>query len=376
MSFDLRPRKRAGAIGNPFGAREEVPFARKGLCFLQHDMDVANGSGATVRADFNNAIEALATLSSGATEPGTTYPYQLWADTTSGLLKQRNAANGAWEVRGTLAETLNVSRSSNTILAAGDHLKFFVATSSFTQTLTAAATLGDGWFCYYRVNAGVTITFDPNSTETIDGATTKAIVGPASFLVFCDGSNFLTYGLTEKATQAEVDAGTAGTVITAALNRISLGTPVATTSGTAHDFTGIPAGTRRITMALSGVSTNGTSGLRIQIGDSGGIETSGYNGTNAIHVTGSVTTAALSSGVDIPINSASYLVNGRVELVLLNASTNLWSIEGTFAGSTAANTIYNVCCTKALSATLDRIRLTTVSGDTFDAGSVNITYER
>jgi len=43
---------------------------------------------------------------SGATEPGTMYAYQWWADTTTGLLKIRNAANNAWvtlrELDGTL----------------------------------------------------------------------------------------------------------------------------------------------------------------------------------------------------------------------------------------------------------------------------------
>jgi hypothetical protein len=69
----------------------------------QNDMSVANADGATVRADINSALQALASLSSGASAPGTTYAYQLWADTTTGLLKIRNAANSAWIVVGTLA---------------------------------------------------------------------------------------------------------------------------------------------------------------------------------------------------------------------------------------------------------------------------------
>src|SRR3990167_6478732 len=57
---------------------------------------------------------------------------------------------------------------------------------------------------------------------------------------------------------------------------ITLGTEQASTSGTAIDFTGIPSGVKRITVMLFGVSTNSTSNYLIQIGDSGGIETSGY----------------------------------------------------------------------------------------------------
>lgn len=62
----------------------------------QHDMDLANAAGASFRADLNAALVALAGLSSGAAAPSTTFAYQLWADTTTGYLKQRNAANSAW----------------------------------------------------------------------------------------------------------------------------------------------------------------------------------------------------------------------------------------------------------------------------------------
>lgn len=62
----------------------------------QHDLNVANSTGAAVRADINNALQALATCSSGSTAPATTFAYQWWADTANDLLKQRNAANSAW----------------------------------------------------------------------------------------------------------------------------------------------------------------------------------------------------------------------------------------------------------------------------------------
>jgi len=69
----------------------------------QHDMNIANADGATVRADLNNALAALVGLSSGTSEPSTTFAYQWWADTTTGLLKIRNAADNAWITVGTLA---------------------------------------------------------------------------------------------------------------------------------------------------------------------------------------------------------------------------------------------------------------------------------
>lgn len=68
----------------------------------QHDYVIANQSGLAFRSDLNNALLAVVSQNSGATEPSTTYAYQLWGDTTTGLLKQRNAANSAWVTIGTL----------------------------------------------------------------------------------------------------------------------------------------------------------------------------------------------------------------------------------------------------------------------------------
>ena len=62
----------------------------------QHDYVIADAAGAAFLADLNLALPALASVNSGATAPATTYAYMLWADTTSGWLKQRNAANSAW----------------------------------------------------------------------------------------------------------------------------------------------------------------------------------------------------------------------------------------------------------------------------------------
>lgn len=71
----------------------------------QHDYVLANQSGLSFRQDLNNALAAIVSINSGATEPSTTYAYQLWGDTTAGLLKQRNAANSAWVTIGTLGAT-------------------------------------------------------------------------------------------------------------------------------------------------------------------------------------------------------------------------------------------------------------------------------
>ena len=62
----------------------------------QNDFTIANQGFPAFRADLNSAIQSLATLSSGATAPTTTFAYQLWYDTATDILKCRNADNDAW----------------------------------------------------------------------------------------------------------------------------------------------------------------------------------------------------------------------------------------------------------------------------------------
>lgn len=62
----------------------------------QTDLNVANGTGAAIRADINAHLDALVSLSSGATAPPTTFPNQWWYDTSVGQLKRRNNANTTW----------------------------------------------------------------------------------------------------------------------------------------------------------------------------------------------------------------------------------------------------------------------------------------
>lgn len=68
-----------------------------------HDYVIANGTGAAVRSDLNNVLQAIATNNSNATDPSSTFAYQWYADTGDGKLYVRNAANNAWILVGTLA---------------------------------------------------------------------------------------------------------------------------------------------------------------------------------------------------------------------------------------------------------------------------------
>jgi hypothetical protein len=160
---------------------------------------------------------------------------------------------------------------------------------------------------------------------------------------------------------------------------ITSGTSQASTSGTSIDFTGIPSWVKRITVMLDGVSTNGTSNIIAQLGDSGGVETTGYNASIAIIAAANNTTrlTRLTTyfGVTWTGNSG-YLTYGTI--VFTNLSSNIWTAAGLFYQDQLVSDTHAVMSagSKSLSATLDRVRITTVNGtDTFDAGSINILYE-
>jgi hypothetical protein len=89
------------------------------------------------------------------------------------------------------------ARTSNTVLAAGDIGKLIDITSgTFSQTFTAAATLGPHWYCYLRNASLGDITLDPNGSELIDGLTSYVMYPGETRLVTCDGTGFYTIVLT------------------------------------------------------------------------------------------------------------------------------------------------------------------------------------
>jgi len=155
---------------------------------------------------------------------------------------------------------------------------------------------------------------------------------------------------------------------------ITSGTAVASTSGTSIDFTGIPSWVKRITVMFQGVSTSGTSLPMIQLGDSGGVETTGYTAGSSLIGFG---TSNYTTGFTIRTDAvASTIMDGFITINLVSSSTNSWVAGGTIYAPTPTAYMSAVSGAKSLSATLDRVRITTVNNtDTFDAGTINILYE-
>ena len=194
----------------------------------------------------------------------------------------------------------------------------------------------------------------------------------AGAVVTTDELNYLS-GLT--ATAGQLNILDAVTVTAAQLNSPTLMTAQASTSGTAIEFTSIPAWAKRITVMWAGLSTNGTSYPQVQLGDSGGYETSGYVMAHAAITTSSAGAAGATSGFLIRQANAAVASSGMMTLALLDAATNLWVASATF-GREGDDSAGYCAGHKALSAALDRLQLTTVNGtDAFDAGTINVMYE-
>ena len=156
---------------------------------------------------------------------------------------------------------------------------------------------------------------------------------------------------------------------------INSGTVQNSTSGTSINFTGIPAGTKRITVMFNGVSTSGASIVLIRLGTSSGVVATGYLGTVD---TSSTATAAevITTGLATERSGAASSAMVRNGLITWCAfGNNTWAGSVSVGNSAGGQMSYGASSIP-LGGTLDRVRITTANGtDTFDAGSINILYE-
>ncbi|WP_171049200.1 hypothetical protein [Rhizobium sp. MHM7A] len=151
--------------------------------------------------------------------------------------------------------------------------------------------------------------------------------------------------------------------VTLGMVRLSTGT---VPGAAAVDFA-VPAGVRRLVLALAAFSTNGTSVPIIQLKTGGAADTTGYAGTAVTLTSASTTTSNISAGFSLSGNVAAATVyHVLIEIVLQD--NNLWvaAIKGALSNTAG---LALGAGSKTLAGVLDGIRLTTVGGtEVPDAG--------
>lgn len=174
----------------------------------QHDYAIADAAGAAFLADLNLALAAAVSNNSGATAPSTTYPYMLWADTTSGWLKQRNAADSAWIKRwplGTAARTDVASAATLDLTANAVNSDYLRITGTTTVT---AVTLEDGQRRValaggaFKLTNGASLVVEGGADYTCTAGDLITFIGEASSVVRAfikkgDGTSITSSGATQ-----------------------------------------------------------------------------------------------------------------------------------------------------------------------------------
>jgi len=149
----------------------------------QHDYDLANAAGASFRADTNSALLAIVSQNSGASAPATTFVYQLWADTTTGLLKIRNAANTAWITIGDMAEANLGLQLYDADTAKLDVAQVFSASQK-------AAVITDNDLSFDLSGAGNDYSSTPTGAGTMAFTNIAGNTGKSGHIKFVNGSAY------------------------------------------------------------------------------------------------------------------------------------------------------------------------------------------
>lgn len=281
---------------------------------------------------------------------------------------------------GTASTAANVAAGAagQVLFQSGAGVTGKTAAGSTGQVLTSAGTGTPTWTSQSALAAG-TATTATNLAGGLQGSIPyQTAAGATTLLAKGTAGQVLTMNAGATAPSWAAVAVPDSSVTPAKLTQpLTLGTAQATTSGTAKDFTGIPAWAKRVTVMFTGVSTNGTSPPQLQIG-SGSVLTSGYLSSNAVAVHAASTgcanfTTGFGIGQSIGNWAAGAVFGGAITLTHMGG--NVWVASGS-VGRSDSPAVYFTAGSVGLAGALDRLRLTTVNGtDAFDAGSMNIMYE-
>lgn len=264
---------------------------------------------------------------------------------------------GAWSGATTYNISDAVEDGGTSYICTADHTNQQPPNASFWDVLAEKGVDGAGSGTVTSIVTGIGLTGGPIVTT---GTISADIASQAQAEAGIDTTTLMT---PERSAQAIAALGGGG---------VTLGVTVAA-SGTSVDFTGVSANAKVIVVSFDGISETGSSRIIVQLGDSGGVETSGYVGALSILQGGTTVSNTLSTGFEIDNGGGSgKAFYGAMILTLMDAATNTWSCSSV-TGRTDTAQSNMTGGTKSLTATLDQVRITTSGGtNTFDAGNLNI----
>jgi hypothetical protein len=340
---------------------------------------LTNGTYTNANLSGNLNVTQLSTLGTISSTRGTIGILNSTTGTITGLNSTTGTVATLNSTTGTVA-TLN----STTGTIAGLN-----STNGTVQTLTASTATITGGTYSGAINSttGTIATLNStNGTVTTLNSTTGTITGLRSTTGTVATLNSTTGTITNLSTTLAGDftisqgTGTIGAAKVTPTNLsqpITSGIQVASTSGTAIDFTGIPSWIKKVTVMLNGVKRSATSLIEIRIGTAAGIEATGYKSASGwagsvnatiVSTTGFATHAAAGA-------AAADLLHGS--MIISTLGSNTWVEQSGFYQEGATSNVQNSGGgSKTLAGVLDRVRVTTLSGtDTFGSGTINIIYE-
>lgn len=220
-------------------------------------------------------------------------------------------------------------------------------------------------------NTGAFTTLSSTSSTTTT-LTTSTINSPLSLRGTTSGTVSLAIPAVAGTNTMTFPSGSGTVAVQGLSSNIVSGAIIPTVTGTSFDFTNIPSWVKRITVMFNNVSVSSTDNLLVQGGVGGVIDAAGYASTSTGTSGGAGGTATNTTGYVIRGSAGTMSLSGQMVLTLLG--NNIWvsSHACTFDGSSSS--VFGGG-TNTFSGTLDTIRITRTSTDTFDAGSINILYE-
>ena len=291
----------------------------------QHDFNIANQGFPATRADINNAFAALASTSSGASAPSTTFANQFWYDTANNLLMFRNEADSAWITLAYLDQATNEWEIRSAVIQAVDSAGVIIKTDDGTSRITVAddgtVTIANALIVSgnFTVDNG-TIKLDGNyPTGTGNVALGDAALSDASF----SGNFNVAVG------DSALEANTTGNVNTAVGYRALL------TNTTGYENTAIGPNSLKVNttglyntaVGSTALFSNTTSSNNTAVGYQAGFtQTTGHTNTNVGVKAGYGTTTGIDNTYIGPY-AGIYMTTGSKNVIIGRHSGNFGGLD-------------------------------------------------